>query len=298
MEILPAIILDILEQGFIYAIMAMGIYISYKVLHFPDISVDGTFPLGAAITAVCVLNGVNPWLSLLLAFIAGAIAGSITGILHVIFKINKLFSGIIVMTMMYSINLLIMQSSNVPLFNTSTIFNTAPAKYLPSITPSLSLIVFITVFSIAIIMKFAIDYFLQSERGLLFRASGDNEQIVKAMGKDPGNLKILGLSLSNALVALSGAVLAQQQRYFEISMGTGTMTMGLASVIMGTVLLGKLKLLKETTMVIVGAILYKALVALAINLGAPSYMLNFIRAALFLAILLGNHAFQKETKNA
>lgn len=293
MDIFLAILLDILEQGLIYGIMALGLYISYKILNFPDLTVDGSFPLGAAVTTLFLMQGANPWLALLAAILAGCLAGLMTGVLHVFLKINELFSGILSMTILYSVNLLIVGRSNQPFFDRETIFNSLPASLIPSAGRGPDFRVAIVAFVIVIGMKLLLDYFLKTRKGLLLRAAGDNQQVVNAMGIHPGSMKILGLALANGLVALAGAVLAQQQGFFEVSMGTGIMVMGLASVIMGTVLFTRISRLSPTTKVLLGAILYKALVSLAINLGAPASMLNLVRGVLFLLILLSYQFGQK-----
>lgn len=294
MDFFIAIVLDIFEQGFIYGIMALGVYLSYKVLNFPDISVDGTLPLGAAVSAIMIVNGYSPWLSLLVAFVAGCLAGSLTGFFHVICHINKLFSGIIVMTILYSINMMVAGTSNLHLFGQETIFTSGFAKLFPQLSPMIGFSMIGISVCLVLLVKFALDYFLMTKKGLLLRASGDNPQIASAMGENPGGLMILGLALANGMVAFAGAVLAQQTSVFNISMGTGTMTMGLASVIIGMVIFQKMFQLKETTAVILGSILYKALVSIAINLGAPSEMLNLVRGLLFFLILLGDRVFRKE----
>ncbi len=293
MDIFLAILLDILEQGLIYGITALGLYISYKILNFPDLTVDGSFPLGAAVTTLFLMQGANPWLALLAAILAGCLAGLMTGVLHVFLKINELFSGILSMTILYSVNLLIVGRSNQPFFDRDTIFNSLPASLIPSAGRGPDFRIAIVAFVIVIGMKLLLDYFLKTRKGLLLRAAGDNQQVVNAMGIHPGSMKILGLALANGLVALAGAVLAQQQGFFEVSMGTGIMVMGLASVIMGTVLFTRISRVSPTTKVLLGAILYKALVSLAINLGAPASMLNLVRGVLFLLILLSYQFGQK-----
>ncbi len=295
MDIFLSIVIDILEQGLIYGIMALGLFISYKILNFADLSVDGTFPLGAAVSTVLLVNGVNPWLAILAALLAGCLGGLMTGIFHVYLRINELFSGILTMTILYSVNLLIAGRSNLPFFERETIFNSFPASLLPKPERGNGWVVVIVSLVIVLTIKLLLDTFLQTKKGLLLRTAGDNPQVVNQMGIDPGTMKILGLSLANGLVALSGAVLAQQQRFFEISMGTGTMVMGLASVIIGNVLFAKIPFLKATTQVILGSIIYKALVSLAINLGAPPTMLNLVRGLLFLLILL-SYQFGKSGK--
>jgi len=231
------LVLSVLEQGMIYAIMALGIYITYTILDFPDLTVDGSFPLGAALSAVLITKGVNPILTLLVTFAAGAFAGMLTGIIHVKLKVRDLLSGIIMMTALYTVNLLL-------------------------------------------------DWYMSTKSGYLLRAVGDNETIVTSMGVDKGITKIIGLAIANGLCSLSGCIFAQQQRYFDVSMGTGTMVIGLASVIIGISLLKKATFLRVTSSVVIGAIVYKACVAIAIKLGMPSSDLKLITAVLFLIILV------------
>ena len=292
MEIYLSLLIDILEQGLIYGIMVLGVYISYRILNFPDLSVDGTFPLGAAVSTVMIMQGVNPWLALLVAMLAGCVAGLVTGLLHVYMKISGLFSGILVMTVMFSVNLIIVGKSNQPFFEKPTVFNTFPATLIPENQMYNLRVIFISLL-IVLMCKILLDWFLRTKRGMLLRAVGDNPQVVVAVGISPGNVKIMGLSMANGLVSLSGAVLSQQQRFFEISTGTGMMVLSLASVIIGLVVFKRLSLLKATSMVILGSIIYKALVALAINFGAPANYLNLIRGVLFLLVLLLNQLSQK-----
>lgn len=189
------ILLNILEQGLIFGIMTLGIYITYEILDFPDLSVDGTFALGAALSAVSLINGFNPFISLLLAMAGGAVAGCITGILNVKLKITNILSGILVMIGLYSINLRIMGKANLPLFNQNTIFKS-------SINPVITLGV------LCVITKVILDLFFKTKMGFILKGSGDNSQMVTSLGVDVGKVKILGLMLSNAIVALSGGIMA------------------------------------------------------------------------------------------
>ena len=289
------LIIGVFEQGFIYAVMALGVYITYKILDFPDLSVDSTFPLGAAITTVLLMNGFNPVLSLILSTAAGAAAGALTGIIHVKFRVRDLLSGIIMMTGLYTINLLITGgSANVPLFNYHTIFNN---DFINKLCPE-ALEPYKTLIIIALIMliaKLLLDLYLKTKSGFLLRAVGDNEKIVTSLAKDSGFVKIVGLSIANGLVALAGSVMCQQQRFFEISMGTGTIVIGLASVIIGTNIF-KGNLLKATTAVIIGSVIYKACVAAAIEIGLDSQDLKLITAILFLVILIISMDRKKKVK--
>ena len=289
------LIIGVFEQGFIYAVMALGVYITYKILDFPDLSVDSTFPLGAAITTVLLMNGFNPVLSLILSTAAGAAAGALTGIIHVKFRVRDLLSGIIMMTGLYTINLRITGgSANVPLFNYNTIFNNDFInKLFPEALEPYKTLIIITL--IMLIAKLLLDLYLKTKSGFLLRAVGDNEKIVTSLAKDSGFVKIVGLSIANGLVALAGSVMCQQQRFFEISMGTGTIVIGLASVIIGTNIF-KGNLLKATTAVIIGSVIYKACVAAAIEIGLDSQDLKLITAILFLVILIISMDRKKKVK--
>ena len=289
------LIIGVFEQGFIYAVMALGVYITYKILDFPDLSVDSTFPLGAAITTILLMNGFNPILSLILSTAAGAAAGALTGIIHVKFRVRDLLSGIIMMTGLYTINLRITGgSANVPLFNYNTIFNNDFINKLfpEALEPYKTLIIIALIMLIA---KLLLDLYLKTKSGFLLRAVGDNEKIVTSLAKDSGSVKIVGLSIANGLVALAGSVMCQQQRFFEISMGTGTIVIGLASVIIGTNIF-KGNILKATTAVIIGSVIYKACVAAAIEIGLDSQDLKLITAILFLVILIISMDRKKKVK--
>lgn len=287
-------LISVLEQGLIYGIMALGVYITYKILDFPDLSVDGTFPLGAAVTATLIKAGVNPYLTLPIAFAAGLAAGICTGLIHVKFKVRDLLSGIIVMTGLYTVNLFIAGTNNVPLFSTDTIFrNDLLSGIFGESTPQWLDIVIILV--IVLICKVLLDLYMKTQSGYLLRAVGDNDVIVTALAKDKGNVKILGLAIANGLVALSGCVFAQQSRVFDISMGTGALVIGLASVIIGLSFFRRLSFVKTTTAVIVGSIFYKACVALALKF-AGATATKLITAVLFLLILIVSVDRKKKVK--
>lgn len=291
-----SIILGVIEEGLVYAIMALGVYITYKILDFPDLSVDGTFPLGGAVTAVLVLAGVSPLTALFLAFIAGALAGCVTGIIHVKLKVRDLLSGIIVMTALYSVNLRLVGKSNVAFFNSDSIFeNPVINKIMPQGLSEVSVIAILVV--IVLIVKILLDLFLKTRSGYLLRAVGDNETLVTSLAKDKGTVKILGLSIANGLAALAGSVYCQQKGFFDISMGTGTIVIGLANVIIGTKLLKRFGAIKATTAVIVGSIVYKACVSLAIFFGMEASDLRIITSALFLGILVISNGREKKVKN-
>lgn len=286
-----AILLSIFEQGLIYAILALGVYITYKILDFPDLTVDSSFPLGAAVTAMLITKGFNPYLCLAVSFIAGALAGLVTGIIHVKFKVRDLLSGIITMTMLYSINLHIAGKANLPIFNYETIFSLSPLKSVLGNYNTLFII-----FLVAIIAKLILDWYLKTKSGYLLRAVGDNPTVVTCLAKDNGTVKIIGLVIANALVSLSGAVMCQQQRFFEISMGTGAIVIGLASVIIGANVFKRLTFFKATTAVFLGSVVYKACVAGAISLGLAATDMKLVTGALFLVILvIGNFGKGKKS---
>lgn len=290
------IIIGILEEGFVYAIMALGVYITYKILDFPDLTVDSSFPLGAAIVAVGITGRMNPWLTLVLAFVAGGIAGMVTGLVHVKCGVRDLLSGIIVMTGLYSVNLFIAGSANVPIFQYDNIFRGGVMDTLPeTISPYVTTIIALV---ILLVMKFLLDFYLSTRSGYLLRAVGDNANVVTSLAKDSGNVKILGLTIANALVALAGGVLCQKQRSFDIGMGTGTIVMGLAIVIIGTSLLKNVSFVKPTTAVIVGSVIYKACMALALQLHMPTESMKLINAVLFLIILMVSRDRKKKLKLA
>lgn len=277
-------IITILEQGLIYAILALGVYITYKILDFPDLTVDGSFPLGAAVTAALITRGMNPYLTLPVSFLAGVLAGVCTGLIHVKCKVRDLLSGIIMMTALWTVNLYIAGTANVPLFSRDSIFKN---DFLIGIVPESmkSYVTLIIVLILAVVCKIILDLYMNTKSGYLLRAVGDNETVVTALAKDQGNVKILGLAIANGLVSLAGCVFAQEERVFEISMGTGAIVIGLASVIIGTSIFKKISFVKTTTAVIIGSIIYKACVAVAIRNFEPQAM-KLITAVLFLIILV------------
>lgn len=311
---MSTILLGILEEGLVYAIMALGVYITYKILDFPDLSVDGTFPLGAAITAAGIANGfpligpVNPAAALLLSFLAGALAGCITGLIHVKLKVRDLLSGIIVMTALYSINLRIAGKANLPIFSKETIFSNAfLSQHVPEgLQPYIVAVILLV---LVLVCKFLLDAYLQTRSGYLLRAVGDNDVIVTALAKDSGLVKIIGLAIANGFAALAGSVYCQQKGFFEISIGTGTMVIGLANVIIGTQLLKRFGFIRSTTAVVIGSIVYKACVSLAlmagdINIGGfhlalpvTASDLKLITSILFLVILVASTSRGKKVKN-
>lgn len=290
-------IIGTLTQGLIYALLSYGIYITYKILDFPDLTVDGSFPLGAAVTAVLLVKGFNPYLTLLIAMAAGALAGLATGIIHVRLKVRDLLAGIITMTALFSINLQIGGSNLSVERGIDTIFTAQPTMLLFG-SVSLMYRKLIVAFILALIFKLLLDAYLKTKSGMLLRAVGDNSALVTSLAKDNGRVKILGLVLANALVALSGAIVCQEQRSFSATMGTGQMVFGLATVIIGTTLFRKLDFVKGTTAVVIGSILYKACIQIAIVAGLPANLLKLVTSVLFLIILVLGGMKGKVTQSA
>ena len=283
---MTGILIGVIEQGFIYGIMALGIYISYKILDFPDLSVDGTFPLGAAVSTALIVNGVNPWLCLLAAFLSGCAAGAVTGVLNVKLKIKDLLAGIMMMTALYSINYRIVGAPNKFLMQEKTIFSID--GNMPEGLLAYKYLIWILL--ITIVVKLLLDWYLSTKSGFLLRSVGDNEGLVVTLAQNPGTIKIIGLALANGLVALSGALSCQRNMQFDITSGTGTMVMGLAAVIIGTTIFTKLSFMKITTGVLFGMIIYKACITVAISSGLMSSDTNLVITILFIVTLMLNQA--------
>jgi len=261
-----------IEQSLIFAIMVLGVYISFRILNFPDMTVDGTFPLGAAISAKLLTLGVNPYLTLLVALVAGAVAGAVTGLIHVKLKVKDLLAGILVMTALYSVNLRVMGKSNIPLFEEDNIFNTEYSMM-------------ITIVVLILISKFILDYLLKTKFGFALKALGDNENLIVSLGLNEEKYKIYGLMIANAFVAFSGAVLAQYQGFADVGMGTGIIVIGLASIIIGDTLFGKRRKLAGTTIVIIGSILYRGVIAVTLSMGMDASDLKLITSVIVIVIL-------------
>lgn len=269
------------ESGIIYAIMALGVYLSFRVLDFPDLTVDGSFVTGAATAAIMIVNGVNPFIATLVAMIVGFLAGCLTGILHTKGKINPLLSGILMMIALYSINLRIMGRSNVPLLNNDTLFTSFHSMFSGTgidglLNGMLSAVglggnlpktwaVLISMIVVTLLIKIIVDRFLKTEVGLAIRATGDNQRMIRSFSANTDGLIILGLGISNALVAFSGALIAQYGSFADVGMGIGMIIIGLASVIIGEALFGTKTLARTTLAVIGGAVVYRIVVSLALR---------------------------------
>ena len=281
-----------LTQGLIYALLSCGVYITYKILDFPDLTVDGSFPLGAAVTAVALTAGVNPYLTLLLALTAGAAAGLVTGLIHVKLGVRDLLAGIIVQTALFSINLQIAGSNLTVERGIATIFTAGPTMALFG---GLSLLYrkLVVALILTLAVKLVLDAYFRTKSGLLLRAVGDNSTLVTSLARDKGSMKILGLTVANALTALAGAVVCHEQRSFSATMGAGQVVFGLAAVIIGTTLFRRVGFVKGTTAAIVGSIIYKFCIQAAISLGLPANLLKLATAVLFLLILVAGSARKK-----
>lgn len=269
-----------IEQSLIFAIMVLGVYISFRILNFPDMTVDGSFPMGAAVSAKLLTLGINPYLTLLVAIITGALAGAVTGIIHVKLKVKDLLAGILVMTALYSINLRIMGKSNIPLFEEDNIFNTDYSML-------------ITIVGAIVVVKLFLDFLLKTKFGFALKALGDNENLITSLGLDEKKYKVYGLMISNALVSLSGAILAQYQGFADVGMGTGIIVIGLASIIIGDTLFSKRKRQVGTTIAIIGSIFYRGVIAITLSLGMNASDLKMITSIIVIIVLWIRHQKDK-----
>ncbi|MED3551483.1 ABC transporter permease subunit [Cytobacillus praedii] len=275
---MPTAIFGSIEAGAIYALMALGVYLSFRILDFPDLTVDGSFVTGAAVSAVLIVGGTDPFIATLAAIFSGFAAGCMTGLLHTKGKINPLLSGILMMIALYSINLRIMGKSNVPLLAEETVMTKLTAfwqslgldEMLQTVLSATGFVpktwgILILMLILAFIVKVIIDLFLKTDIGLAIRATGNNETMIRSFSADTDLLKIMGLGLSNALVAFSGALVAQYNGFSDVGMGIGMIVIGLASVIIGEAIFGAKTIVRATLAVIGGAILYRIIVTAALR---------------------------------
>ncbi|MGI6609914.1 MAG: ABC transporter permease [Limnochordia bacterium] len=269
-----------IEQGLAYAIMALGVFITYRVLQVADLTVDGTFPLGAAVAASLITAGVSPFLACLAALFAGMLGGALTGVLHTKLKIAGLLAGILTMTGLYSVNLRIMGRANIPLLRQATVF-TLLEELLPGV-PYLALLLLLF---LAVGIKLLLDGFLSTDIGLAMRATGDSPEMIRSLGVDTQAMTIVGLSLANGLVALSGALVAQYQGFADVGMGIGTVVVGLASVIIGTGVIRSHSIFRATFGVLMGAIIYRLAIFFALRMGLEPTDLRIMTAVLVIAAL-------------
>ncbi|VUZ26679.1 Uncharacterised protein [uncultured Comamonas sp.] len=278
-------LLGAVEIGLIFALVALGVYISFRLLRFPDLTVDGSFPLGGAVCAVMIVAGFNPWMATLGATLAGAAAGLVTGWLNVKLKIMDLLASILMMIGLYSVNLRIMDGPNIPLITEPTLFTQLqPDGMEDYVLRPLVLLV------IVVLAKVLLDWFFATERGLAIRATGSNARMARAQGINTGAMVLLGMAISNALVGLAGALFVQTQGGADISMGIGTIVIGLAAVIVGESILPSRRIIWATLAVVLGAIVYRFFIAAALNsdfIGLKAQDLNLVTAVLVtLALVL------------
>lgn len=285
------LIMTTLEQGLIYALLGTGIYITFKILNIADLTVEGTFPMGALVTAGLISIGVHPLLATLLACLSGMLPGLVTALLTIKLKIDNLLAGILTMTMLYSINLKINNKPNIPLLDVKTIFDlfNTGNTYIDKI---LILVI------IVIIGKFALDLFMKTKMGYMLIVTGDNKSLVKSLGQNPNKYTIIGLMISNAYVALSGSLLAQSMKFADVQMGAGIIVIALASVIIGLTTFRNTDI-NGSTRAIIGAIIYKIIGTIAIQAGLNPNDLKLINGLIVIAFIAYNNFYTKRrAKNA
>lgn len=269
-----------IEQGLAYGILALGVYLTFRVLSFADLTVEGSFPLGAAVAATLIVNGAHPLTATSVAVLVGMAAGSMTALLHTKMRITGLLAGILTMTSLYSINLRIMGRPNVPLLREPTVFK--QLVQLGFDHPYQSLIVFTV---LAVLIKLLIDWFLSTEIGLSMRATGDNQTMIRSLGVSTDLMIVMGLAFSNGLVALAGALIAQYQGYADVGMGLGTIVSGLASVILGNALIRPTTVFRATLGVLTGSVLYRLAIFYALRAGFAPTDLRIVTAAIVVLAL-------------
>lgn len=270
------------ELGLLYAIVALGVYLTFRVLDFPDLTVDGSFTTGAAVAGVVITSGGSPLVGTIAGFIAGLIAGAITGLLHTKAKINGLLAGILTMIALYSVNLRIMGKSNLPLLRAETLFT--PLRENKLLGTGVSILILV---GLVLVLKIVIDWFLHTDLGLAIQSTGDNELMIRSFGVNTHNTTILTLAISNGLVALAGALVAQYQGFADIGMGIGLILVGLASVILGqAVFFGSRHIIVATFAVAVGSVLYRIVIYGALKIGFDPNDMKLISAVLVVVALL------------
>jgi len=279
---IQSILLSSVSEGLLFGFVTIGVYITFRVLAFPDLTVDGSFVTGGAVAAVLIAAGCNPFLATLAALSAGLLAGTITALLNTAFRINALLSGILMMVGLYSVNLRIMHGANIPLIRSITLFDSV--AYFSSMRRS-SILVIVTLLVLVAMFFLVLNWFLRTEIGLALRASGDNEQMVRGLGSDTNKNVILGCAISNGLVALSGSLVAQSQGFCDVNMGIGMIVMGLAAVIIGEGVLHPRGIAKILLACFVGTFLYRLFITIALRVGLAPGDLKLITASLVVIVL-------------
>ncbi len=281
------LIVNMLEQGFLFGFLGLGVLITFRMFRFPDLTAEGSYPLGGAVVASLLVAHIDPFIATAVAALAGALAGAITALIHTRLKINNIISGIIVMTAIYSVNLRVMGRANIPLLTSRSVFGDAAEwlktvgfSNLPGATVNIAfLLVLLALVSMALVA------FLKTDLGLAVRATGENEMMIRSLGVDTNNTKILGLAISNGIIALSGALVAQDYGFADIGMGIGVLVTGAAAVLIGEAIFGDGSVERWVPAVIVGVVIYRLLVALALRVGLQPNDLKLITAALLLVAL-------------
>ncbi|NLW52221.1 MAG: ABC transporter permease [Tissierellia bacterium] len=274
-----------IEQGLIYAVLAMGVYISFKILNIPDMSVEGSFPFGAMITALLLSKGVNPFVATFVAFVAGIIPGIISSTVAIKLKISSLLSGILTMTMFYTLNLKVTGRPNAPMAKLTNIFS-----YINTGNEYINKIIVLAI--IVVVIKLIMDWFFRTKAGYMLISTGDNESLVTSLGESPEKFKIIGLALANSLVALSGSLFAQSVKFADTQMGIGTLVIALASIIIGDTMFRRGQL-KSTTMAIIGAIIYKIIGAVALYVGLDASDLKLVNSLIVIIFIAYNNSYDK-----
>lgn len=283
------ILVSTIGQGLIWSLLAIGLFITFRILDFPDMTVEGSFPLGACIAVINMHNGQPVFISMFLAFLGGSLAGLVTAILYTKLKVPVLLSGILVMTALYSINLRILGKANLSLLDKKTIFSN-----FVNLPTGFNIIVIGLIFILIIVCLFAL--FLNTEMGQALIATGDNEIMAESLGISIDNMKILGLMVSNGLVALTGSLVAQQSGYADITMGIGVIVIGLAAIIIGEVAFGDLSLTNRIIAIVIGSIFYRIILLIVLQLGFNPNDLKLI-SAIILAICLSLPEVRKSAKH-
>ncbi|KRM19911.1 abc transporter permease protein [Ligilactobacillus hayakitensis DSM 18933 = JCM 14209] len=283
-----SVITSAIGQGFLWGILGLGLFLTFRILDFPDMTVEGTFPFGAAVCVAALTHGVDPFVATALSFGAGLLTGLITGLLYTKGKIPILLAGILVMTGIYSINLRILGKANVGLMNEKTLFSPQFLQALPDGFASVTLGMIFTLVIVTLV-----SVFLDTDIGQAFIATGDNEKMARSLGIETDNMKILGLMVSNGLIGLSGGLIAQNNGYADVNMGIGTIVIGLAAIIIGEVAYGELSLTARLVAVVVGSILYRFVLLIVLKLGFSTNDYKLL-SAIILAICLMTPLFKEK----
>ena len=285
-------------QGLLWGIMTLGVYLTFRILNIADMTCDGSFALGGSTCAILVTKGVNPLLAVLVSFLTGLVAGLATGLMHTKLKIHEILAGILSMIALYSINIRIMGRSNTPLLGVQTVMTKMQEQF--GITPNIASFIVGIIFGIALIA--ALYWFMGTELGSCIRATGNNEKMVRAMGVDTDKMKLLGLMLSNGLIALSGALVAQQQGYGDVGMGTGAIVIGLASIILGESIFSyfnkRFAFYVTLLSILLGSVVYRLIIAVVLQLGLKSSDLKLLTAIIVVIALAIPVAKAKITKKS